>query len=280
MEPESQTRGAAVTDMEQNHQPANTSERAARAERLRDYFDLQLCFAEAVAATAALPLADTVARYTNFYRRFGLGVWHDASIAPEWHTYTAHLLTLETHDQRVAWTQAFFAQSPQEHLPPGRLQFGCFGCDLPDADGRVRIHFTNHDTDGIGPLSRTKIAQRMHELHVMFTYVRHTYAAAKAVRGGSWLYNLDAYRRLFPPVYGESRTVQEGTGHLQGMSSWGQFLDYREGVKPALRAQFLARLTQLNMHRLWEAFPLPTYNTQAPIQAFYDWYQIDAVLLS
>jgi hypothetical protein len=117
----------------------------------------------------------------------------------------------------------------------------------------------------------------MHELHVMFTYVRHTYAAAKAVRGGSWLYNLDAYRRLFPPVYGESRTVQEGTGHLQGTSSWGQFLDYREGVKPALRTQFLARLTQLNIHRLWEAFPLPTYNTQAPIQAFYDLYQVDAV---
>jgi hypothetical protein len=278
--PESQTRVSAVTGMEKDHQPSTPSGRAVRAERLRGYFDLQLRFAETMAATAALPLADAVAPYTNFYRRFGFGRWHDAPIAPAWHTYTAHLMTLATHEQRLAWTQAFFAQSLPERLPPGRQQFGCFGCDPPDADGRVRIHFTNHDTDGIGPLSRTKIAQRTHELHGMFTYVQHTYPEAQAVRGGSWLYHLEAYRRLFPPVYGASRVVQEGTAHLQGTSSWGQFLDHHEEVKPALRAQFLTNLTQLNLHRLWEAFPLPTFSTQAPIQAFYDWYQIDAVMPS
>jgi hypothetical protein len=278
VKPKSQTRLSAVTGTEKDHQPTTPIGRAARAERLRDYFDLQLRFAEAVAATAALPLADAVAHYTNFYRRFGFGRWHDAPIAPVWHTYTARLMTLDTHEQRVAWTQAFFVQSPSERLPPGRQQFGCFGCDPPDADGRVRIHFTNHDTDGIGPLSRTKIEQRTHELHGMFTYVQHTYPAAQAVRGGSWLYHLEAYRRLFPPIYGASRVVQEGTEHLQGTSCWGQFLDHHEGVKPALRAQFLAKLTQLNLDRLWEAFPLPTYSTQAPIQAFYEWYQIDAVM--
>jgi len=110
----------------------------------------------------------------------------------------------------------------------------------------------------------------------MFTYVKHTHAEAHAVRGGSWLYHLEAYRRLFPPVYGESRIVQEGTAHFQGTSSWGQFLDHREGVKPALCAQFLANLTKLDMHRLWEVFPLPTYSAQAPIQAFYDLYHVDA----
>jgi hypothetical protein len=271
---ESQRRLSAVTGMEKGYQPSTSIGPAERAERLRDYFDLQLRFAEAVAATAALPLADAVAYYTNFYRRFGLGRWHDAPIAPEWTTYTAHLLTLETHDQRVACTQAFFAQSPPERLPPRRQQFGCFGCDPPDADGRVRIHFTNHDADGIGPLSRIKIEQRTQELHAMFTYVQHTYPEAKAVRGGSWLYHLEAYCRLFPSVYGASRTVQEGTQHFQGTSSWGQFLDHHERVKPALREQFLANLTKLDMQRLWEAFPLPTYSTQAPIQAFYDFYHI------
>jgi hypothetical protein len=270
VKPASQAHISAVTGMEQAHQPASTMGHAERAERLRDYFDLQLRFAEAVAATGALALADAVAQCTNFYRRFGLGRWQDAPIAPAWQHYTAHLMTLETHAQRVAWTQAFFAQSPPERLPPGRRQFGCFGCDPPDADGRVRIHFTNNDTDGIGPLSRTKIGTRRQELHAMFTYVQHTHAEAHAVLGGSWLYHLEAYRRLFPPVYGESRTVQEGTAHFQGTSSWGQFLDHREGVKPALRAQFLANLTTLDRHRLWEAFPLPTYSAQAPIQAFYD----------
>jgi hypothetical protein len=106
--------------------------------------------------------------------------------------------------------------------------------------------------------------------------VQHTYANAHTVLGGSWLYHLDAYRRLFPPVYGESRTVLTGMVRFQGSSSWGQLLDHRERVKPALRAQFLANLPQLDRHRLWEVFPLPTYRAQAPLQAFYDFYQIEA----
>jgi hypothetical protein len=269
-----------VTGMENENQPSSTTARAERAERLRDYFDLQLRFAEAVGATAGLPLSETVTRYTNFYRRFGLGFLHDAPTAPEWQTYTAQLMTLETHAQRVAWTQAFFVQCPPESLPPGRRPFGCFACDPPNADGFVRIHFTNRDHDGIGPLSRGKMDTRRRELQAMFAYVKHTYADAREVLGGSWLYHLEAYRRLFPPVYGDSRQVQEGEAHLQGTSGWGQFLDHREGVKPALRAQFLENLKKLDLRRLWAVFPLPTYRAHAPIQAFYDFYHVDAAIQS
>ena len=59
-------------------------------------------------------------------------------------------------------------------------------------------------------------------------------------------------------------------------SSWGQFLDHREEVRPALREQFLANLAALDMQRLWTAFPLPTYSAQAPMQAFYAWYDVEA----
>lgn len=280
MKPEYQTRLSAVTGMEKANHPASAIARAERAERLRDYFDLQLCFAEAVAATAALPLSEAVLQCTNFYRRFGLGHLQGAPIAPAWTTYTAHLMTLETHAHKVAWTQAFFAQSPPERLPPGQQPFGCFSCDPPDAEGRVRIHFANRDHNGISPLSRTKTETRRQELRAMFTYVKHTYAEAKAVRGGSWLYHLEAYRRLFPPVYGDSRAVLEGITHFQGTSSWGQFLDHREAVKPALRAQFLENLKKLDLQRLWEVFPLPAYRAQASIQAFYDFYNIDAAIPS
>jgi hypothetical protein len=280
LKPEYQTRLPAVTGMEKENQPASTIARAERAERLRDYFDLQLRFAEAVAVTAALPLAEAVSQCTNFYRRFGLGPLQGAPIAPEWTTYTAQLMTLETHEHRVAWTQAFFAQSPPERLPPGQRQFGCFSCDPPEADGMVRMHFANRDHDGISPLSRTKITTRRQELRAMFTYVKQTYAEAQAVRGGSWLYHLEAYRRLFPPVYGDSRAVLEGISRFQGTSSWGQFLDHREGVKPALRAQFLENLKQLEMHRLWAVFPLPACRAQAPMQAFYDFYHIDEAIKS
>src|SRR5918997_6646778 len=159
-----------MTRMEPTNPPASTIARAERAERLRDYFDLQLRFAEAVAAIAGLPLSEAVAHCTNFYRRFGLGHWQDESVSAAWKTYTDPLMTLETHEQRVAWTQSFFAQSPPESLPLGQQPFGCFSCDPPDADGVLRIHFVNRDNDGIGPLSRTKIDTRRRELTAMFTY--------------------------------------------------------------------------------------------------------------
>jgi hypothetical protein len=168
-----QAAASAVTGREHVHQVAHVPGRAERAGRLRDYFALQLHFADVVAAKATLPLTEVVEHYTNFYRRFGFGIWQDAPRDPEWGHYKAHLQTLATHAQRLAWTQTFYTQLPPERLPAGRQQFGCFGCDPPDADGRVRIHFTNHDTDGTSPLSRAKMEARRQELHAMFTYVQH-----------------------------------------------------------------------------------------------------------
>ena len=207
MNPAEQAAASAMTGREHAPYPARPLGRAERAVRLRDYFALQLHFAEVVAPRVALPLAEVVEQYTNFYRRFGFGIWQDTPLVPEWYQYKAHLLTLTTHDQRLAWTQAFYAQLPPERLPAWRQQFGCFGCDPPDADGRVRIHFTNHDTDGTSPLSRAKIGARRQDLHALFTYVQHTHAeAAQSVLGGSWLYHLEAYRRLFPGLWRVARS--------------------------------------------------------------------------
>ena len=272
-----QAAASAVTSRAHVHQAAHFPGRAERAVRLRDHFALQLHFADVVAARAALPLTEVVEQYTNFYRRFGFGIWQDAPRVPEWDHYTAHLQTLATHDQRLAWTQTFYAQLPPERLPAGRQQFGCFGCDPPDAEGRIRIHFTNHDTDGTSPLSRAKMGARRQDLHALFTYVQQTYAeTARSVLGESWLYHLEAYRRLFPPVYGASRVVQESNAHLQGQTCWGQFLDHRAAIRPVLREQLLANLATVDLPRLWAAFPVPTYTVQAPIQAFYDLYQVGA----
>src|ERR1700754_2802580 len=44
----------------------------AKIERYRDFFDLQLRFAEAVAEKTSTPIADAVLLSTSFHRRFGL----------------------------------------------------------------------------------------------------------------------------------------------------------------------------------------------------------------
>jgi hypothetical protein len=259
------------------HQPqaAANAERQERAKRLRDYFSLQLRLAEVISEKIASPLAEVVLQYTNFFRRFGLGHQPDAMHSPEWQRYADTLNTLQTHEERVRWTQEFFRQSAPESLPPGQRRFGCFSVDPADKEDVVRIHFGNYENDDIGPLSHAKIDKRKQELKTMFTYIKKVYPRAKEVQGGSWLYNLEAYRRLFPPEYGDSREVLKEGSRLQGSSRWGQFLDHKGGVKPELREQFLENLKYLDMNRLWEVFPLPTFRAHAPIQAFYEYYGIE-----
>ena len=253
-------------------QAADKTEQQERAKQFRDYFSLQLRLAEVISEKTASRLADAVFQYTNFFRRFGLGYLPE--VTPEWQKYADKLNTLQTHEARVKWTQEFFRHSAPERLPPGRRRFGCFGVDPANQDGAVRIHFSNYENDAIGPLRRAKIDTRKQELHAMFTYVHKTYPHAQKVQGGSWLYNLEAYRRLFPPEYGASRVVLEESSGFQGTSRWGQFLDHKGDVKPELREKFLENLTSIDMDRLWAVFPLSTLRTHAPIQAFYAFYGI------
>lgn len=246
--------------------------RRARGERLAPYFALQLRLAEAVAARTREPLGAAVSRLTNLQRRFGLGLPDDGEAPPPWRDYLARLSALPTPQDRIAWTVECFAKGPPDRPNPAHLRFGCFSCEPPDAAGSVKIHFANEDSaDGTGPLSHLKADRRREELRAMFAQVRETWPNAASVRGASWLYNLKAYRRLFPPAFGASRLAPPQL-RLNGTSSWGQFLDHTEAVKPDLTAVFLRNLETLDASRPWLAFPLRALMTTAPIERFYDFY--------
>ena len=137
----------------------------------------------------------------------------------------------------------------------------------------MRIHFGNRDSaDGVGPLAVAKVPARIADLTAMFDHLRHAHPEAKTVAGGSWLYNLDAYRRLFPPEYWAPRVKPTAPVRLRGTSSWGQFLDFRGQLKPDLCAQFRANLRDLKANAPWLAFPYLALRTRAPVGAFYTHY--------
>jgi hypothetical protein len=252
-----------------------TSSRAARAARLRGYFDLQLRFAGAIARVAAVPVGDAIGLYTNFHRRFGLGPIEAVPASAVWQSYIDGLLDCRSHEQRVDWTQAFYARSPEERLAANERPFGCFSCTPPSAQGVVRFHFANRDSDdGVGPLGSAKRDDRTRELAAMFAFIHAAYPAATTVRGLSWLYHVEAYRRLFPPEFGASRKLPEQRLRLNGTSSWGQFLDHHDAIKPALRDAFLRNLAHLDVDRPWRAFPLPALVAETPIERFYVHYGV------
>ncbi|HEX7758723.1 MAG TPA: hypothetical protein VF459_04425 [Caulobacteraceae bacterium] len=244
--------------------------RREEAERLRDYFDVQLQFAETVADRTSGTLSDACLKFTNLHRRFGLGRTDGAALSAGWMRYAAGLKRCASRPDRLEWTLAFFADAPPEQNATHR--FGCFSYELVDADQIVRIHFSNRDsTDGYGPLARAKADRRVSELREMFGFVRAHHPGARTVLGGSWLYNLEAYRRLFPTDYAASIFEPERV-RLDGTSSWGQLLDFRGVVKPAIRRALLDNIANVDMAAPWRAFPLRALGARSAIEPFYRFY--------
>lgn len=235
-----------------------------------DYVDLQVRFAERVAEVSGQPLSETLLRFTNLHRRMGLGVPGQADLGETWLTMVAGIEEMP-HEARVARIHA--AAEPKGDgsavLLPGRIQFGCFACEPPNAEGMIRIHFGNRSTNGdVGPLHSSRIAERRKELATMFGWLVREYPRARRVDGGSWLYNIEAYRRLFPPDFAASRSTRNGPPYLHGMSSWGQFIDFRAQIRPQVRDAFIAALPKLDMAAPHRVFPYQVLFTSAPFDVF------------
>ena len=239
---------------------------------LRDYFELQLRFAARLAGLRGLGSADSVARYTNLRKRFGLDAPEGAA---EWARYLEGLEAAGGAPAGLDWTMRFHSQAPRDTSASDQARFGCFACAAPTEDGTVRIHFTNRTGDpDVGPLAAARLEDRISELRAMFGFVRKAWPQARSVLGGSWLYNLEAYRRLFPPAYGGSAHAIDGPVRLTGSSTWGQVLDHRGQVKPTVRDHLITRLDQLDPDAPWLAFPLRALRASAPIEAFFAQYGV------
>lgn len=250
-------------------------DRIARSHRLTPYFEAQLRLAARMAELTGRPLGEMAFEHTNLNRRFGLGF---AGIVPPTEAWLAYAEGLEAAPDlpaRVEVTRAMFESSPEEVLPrPGETGFGCFAHE-PATDGVVRIHFFNLDTDEAGgPLASSKVARRKAELAAMVANVRARHPDAHTIRGGSWLYNIEAYRRLFPPDYTASRHIQPGRLHLTGTSSWGQLIDSREVIRSDVRDALFANLASLDPQTPWTAFPYRVLRVEAPIESFVRFYGV------
>jgi hypothetical protein len=258
-----------MTESMADHRAEPMDRRSAREPSSKpltpDYFDLQLKFAQVVSELTSAVLAHTVFTHTNFFMRLSFGAGHELDEQlPAWREFVDGLL--------VAPDRAAFAYNTYLNAPPERpslaTRFGCFSVDAVGDDGVVRLHFSNRETAGTSPLSAVRVANRHHELRTLFAHVQRAYPHARTVRGNSWLYHFESYRRLFPAVFGASRSVLRHSAVIQGSSRWGQFLDRNGRVAGDVKANFLANLSKVDADHLCDAFPIPTYRTEAPVTEF------------
>lgn len=140
------------------------------------------------------------------------------------------------------------------------------------ADRLVRLHFSN-DRNGTA-LRPSTVDERRQELREIFQTVADAHPKALIVRGTSWLYHLDAYRRLSPPTFIAGLT-SVGYPH-QFAALWAQFIDRHGVVKPALATAFLASIEQATTPKhLDDAFPLDVLAATSSIDIFYDYFGVE-----
>jgi len=233
----------------------------------KSFLDLQLKFADRVTALSGLPLAHALFEYTNLYIRFGLGRDFDAT-HPSWQEYVTGLH--DTND-RPEWTYRFYlTRSEGDGAPPVVATFGCFAYARLRGD-RIRLHFRNAETDGHSPLGIERRGQRLAELAALFEHVKRTQHQPLQVVGASWLYNLDAYRRLFPVSYLATAHVIDR--RFRHMPLWGQFLDRHGEINERMTREFLERLErQSSMDSLDQCFPFQVLAVEASVLEFYAFY--------
>jgi hypothetical protein len=229
------------------------------------FFDLQLEFARRISAFSGMALARALLENTNFYIRFGLGRDFDPG-HPRWQEYLAGL---RDANDAGGWTYRFYLTRPDAVAPPAMVaSFGCFSYARLSAD-RLRLHFHNAEPDRRSPLGKERQGQRLAELAALFEHVKRTEQEPLRVVGASWLYNLDAYRRLFPKSYLATAYVIHG--RFRHLPLWGQFMDRYGKVKEGMAAQFRERLArQSSMENLDQCFPFQVLALEAPVLEFFE----------
>lgn len=237
------------------------------------YFALQFTFARRMVALTGQPLAQALLDLTAFYKILGCPGDFDAG-EPVWRALLAGVEAAATDEDAARRAHGYYL-SRLDQIPrfSHERHWGCFGFEWRPEQAAARIHFSNQDAPEPGALSHLRVAARREELRTMFAAAREELPAAQWVIGGSWLYNLEAYRRLFPPAYAASATPTEP--ETQFRSLWGQFLRSDGALNKERAATLLARVSALSDPAHYAAcFPYQVMQTRAPIADFYAFYGV------
>ena len=235
----------------------------------RGFLGLQVRFASLLAERLGLPLCGCLGRFTTLPTALGLD---DAARAEE---FGARLAREDPLD--VAW-DIYSRRHPQEWEElgeefHGHRLFGCFYYEVRGG-GVVRPHLVKNLSPGERLLGRGTEDLRRAELASLFRDVRESAPQARTVQGNSWLYNVEAYRRLFPPAY--TRKMEESAeGEFNYLALWGQLFDRDWEPRPGPAAALLAAAERVEDEKdVLGCFPLRVLRPRCGVEEFFRFYGI------
>jgi hypothetical protein len=235
----------------------------------KEFFALQLQFAQEVVRVSNLPFAQVLLDFTTFYLSFELGRdWNSQN--PIWQQFLQGLAL--THNA-TDWTYNFYMQRQSTFLAEDVHYFGCFSYAYLSDEKTIRIHFRSNATSGQKVLNHLNMPARLADLQAMFAVIQQEVSSAKYVKGNSWLYNLEAYKRLFPPAY--LKSIGAGHHEFQFLATWGQFLDHTYMVKSGMANHFLKETQKQSiLAEIEKCVPYQILEPPCEISYFYDFYNL------
>ena len=238
----------------------------------KEFLILQIRFAQKIAEVSDQTLENVLMDHTMLRNLFNLRVSHDIP-NPLWDEFIEGLCASDNPED---WTYNFYLQrmTAKPDASDERKFFGCFSYVYPwRGTKKLRLHFENRETSDHGTLSKERMTLRKSELSAMFRYIQANHPDVETVRGGSWLYNIPAYLRLFPPDY--VKTAKPVGYETTFWALWGQFVARHGSVRQPAAAQFLACLkTQKTVEGCLQCFPYQVLRPECPIKTFYDFYTL------
>ena len=236
----------------------------------KEFLILQVRFAQKIAEVSNQALKDVMIDYTMLRNLFNLRVSHDIS-NPLWDRFIEGLCTSDNPED---WTYDFYLQRTKvkPDTSDQRQFFGCFSYVYPWRNTKkLRMHFENRETSEYGALSKARMTRRKSELTEMFRYIQAKHPDVETVRGGSWLYNISAYLRLFPPDY--IKTAKPVGYETEFWALWGQFIGHNGSIRQPAASQFLEGLDkQKTIEDCLQCFPYQVLRPECSIEKFYNFY--------
>jgi hypothetical protein len=224
----------------------------------RAYFAVQRRFAERWAALASVPTETAYLECTTWYHQAaGLGREFDPRHAT-WQKLIAEVSDSADPDGVVH--AAALRNEPD--VPAGPVLDWSW-----DADGQtVRLHFFPQRSADGHPLAHRHLPDRQREFRDLVRRAAIEHPGAAWLRGRSWLYSIEAYRRIFPEVFVAALEPLEPD--LQFLACWGQLLDgawrtRNDVASVLLRGVAVASTT----NELEAAFPYAMQQSRVPFSS-------------
>ncbi len=239
----------------------------------KEYFYVQVCFARKFSEITGMMFEDSLLTKTGLHWRVGGASYKDNKKTEEWvQAFDPHLNNEELTDK---FFDVFIRRS-DSFFDPKHNEFGAFSYWYNPENQKVKLHYENLFKGEKSPLSIDFFDDRIADLKKMFSDIKAKCPMAVEVTGSSWLYQLPAYKRLFPKMFiNNLRNVTYEEIIFSSDSLWGQFLDSKGNIKKDLEIQFVDSIEKASsLEELLDSFPLYPMCSSAPIQCFYSHYGV------